>query len=248
MAELQDESVEVNELEAVAAQEATKQQEDDLPDEFKGKSPSEIARIALHARREMGRQANELGDIRKLADELIRSQLQKPKEEEKPREVDFFENPQEAIRQAVENSPKVLAAEQYTRQVQQEQAKMRFNQLHPDANEVVKDGEFQDWVKASKVRTKLFQQADAYDLDAADELLSTFKALKQVKQRQVSETEKSARSGAVKAASVDSGGTGESSKKIYRRTDLIQLRIRDPQAFAARQDEINRAYAEGRVR
>src|SRR3990167_3078031 len=170
MAELQDESVEVNELEAVAAQEATKQQEDDLPDEFKGKSPSEIARIALHARREMGRQANELGDIRKLADELIRSQLQKPKEEEKPREVDFFENPQEAIRQAVENSPKVLAAEQYTRQVQQEQAKMRFNQLHPDANEVVKDGEFQDWVKASKVRTKLFQQADAYDLDAADEL------------------------------------------------------------------------------
>ena len=72
--------------------------------------------------------------------------------------------------------------------------------------------------------------------------------MKQVKQRQVSETEKSARSGAVKAASVDSGGTGESSKKIYRRTDLIQLRIRDPQAFAARQDEINRAYAEGRVR
>src|SRR3990167_11450941 len=110
MAELQDESVEVNELEAVAAQEATKQQEDDLPDEFKGKSPSEIARIALHARREMGRQANELGNIRKLADELIRSQLHKPKEEEKPREVDFFENPQEAIQNAISASPDVIAA------------------------------------------------------------------------------------------------------------------------------------------
>ena len=247
MAELQDESVDVNELDAVAAQEVTKQ-EDDLPDEFKGKSPSEIARIALHARREMGRQANELGDIRKLADELIRSQLHKPKEEEKPREVDFFENPQEAIQNAISASPDVIAAKKYALQAQQGQALQKLSQMHPDFGNVVQDGEFQTWIGSSKIRQQLFNQAQSYDVDAADELLSTFKTLKAAKQQNVSEVDKTARTNSVKAASVDSGGTGESSKKVYRRADLIQLRIRDPQAFASRSDEINRAYAEGRVR
>lgn len=252
MAEVQDEIVEVSELEAEAAKEEAKQTEqktdDDLPEEFVGKTPQEIARIAMHARREMGRMGNELGEVRKLADELIKTQLHKKPEDEKPQEVDFFADPKRAIQQAVETNPKVLAAEQYARAAQMEQARMRLAQLHPDHPQVVKDPDFMEWIKASPVRTKLYMQAEAYDLDSANELLGTFKALKSVKTQKQTQEDTKARDNALKAAAVETGGTGEQTKKVYRRADLINLRLRDPSKFAAMQEEIDAAYREGRVR
>jgi len=52
----------------------------------------------------------------------------------------------------------------------------------------------------------------------------------------------------LKAATVDTGSPAPSSKKTYRRTDLINLRLRDPDRYYAMQDEIMSAYAEGRVK
>ncbi len=259
MAEMQDieNDVEVGEIEAVEQQVTQEQQpapqadpDDDIPAEFKGKSPAELARIAMHARQQMGRQANELGEVRKLADELIKSQLQpKAKQEQEVQpEVDFFANPQEAVRRAVESNPRVQAAEAYAMQVQKELAAAKFRQMHPDAQNVLADPEFAEYVKGSKVRTQLFQQANAYDLDAADELLSTYKQLKAARKVEVPESEKAARKTTMQAASVDTGGSGESSKKIYRRTDLIRLKMRDPARYDAMADEILAAYADGRVK
>ena len=261
MAEIQDMEEEAGEIEVVEQQDSINEQaaavaskpEDVIPDEFKGMSVAELARIAAHARKEMGRQGNELGEIRKLADELIKSQL-KPKqpEPEAVKEVDFFENPQEAIRRAVETNPRVMAAESYAIQAQKMQAQQRLVQLHPDFGQVVQDASFAEWIKGSKIRTKLFQEAEAYDVDAADELLSTFKQLKAAKteksQVQVSDAEKTARTKTLQAAAVETGGSGESSKKVYRRTDLIRLKMRDPSKFDSMQSEIDAAYREGRVR
>lgn len=260
MAEVQDLEVEVSEIEAIEQLDAETKQaaevevkpeapEDDIPEEFRGKSQAELARIAMHARKEMGRQGNELGEIRKLADDLIKSQLRQKPEEEKPKEVDFFENPQEAIRQAVEANPKVQAAEQYALHAQQAMAKQLLAQKHPDFAAVVQDGEFAEWVKASKIRTQLFRAAEGYNVDAADELLSTFKQLRAKKQAPaVSEAEKQVRDSALKAASVETGGSGEGSRKVYRRADLIRLKMRDPAKFDAMQDEIDAAYRDGRVK
>jgi hypothetical protein len=237
----------MNEIEAEDVKSEAKQEEK-LPAEFEGKSAIDIAKQALYFRREMGRQANELGELRKLTDEFLKSQIAKPKEEEQSKEVDFFENPQEAIRRAVEANPDVQQAKQISLQTHREQAKSKLAQLHPDFTQVVQDGEFMDWVKASKVRQKLFMEAEAYDVDSADELLGTFKALRSVKQKTESDTEVKARRYAVASASVDTGGSGESSRKIYRRADLIQLKLRDPRGYDSRAEEISRAYAEGRVR
>jgi hypothetical protein len=82
--------------------------------------------------------------------------------------------------------------------------------------------------------------------------LSTFKQLKQVKTQQVA-TQVSAKGKDVlkqnlKAVAVDTGGTGESSKRVYRRTDLIRLRMSDPDRYEALEPEIRAAYADGRVR
>lgn len=257
MAEIQDMEDEASEIEVVEAKdeqaaEVESKPEDIIPDEFKGMSVSELARIALHARKEMGRQGNELGEIRKLADELIKSQLKKQPEPEPVKEVDFFENPQEAIRRAVETNPRVVAAENYAIQAQKMQAQQKLVQLHPDFGQIVQDGSFVEWIKGSKVRMKLFQEAEAYDVDAADELLSTFKQLKQVKAEKpkvdVPDEEKASRTKALQSASVDTGGSGESSKKVYRRSDLIRLKMRDPSKFDSMQAEIDAAYREGRVR
>lgn len=251
MAEIQDLDTEVSgELETVETQieEQAKEEIPAVPDKYRGKAIEDVVRMHQEAEKLIDRQAREVGEVRKLADELLRSQLYKKPEEEKPPEVDFFENPKEAIRQAVETNPKVIAAEQYAIGIQREQAKQKLAQLHPDFGNIVQDSEFSEWINTSKIRKQLFNQAEAYDVDAADELLSTYKALKSVRQRQVSEVDKTARTQALKAASVDTGGSGEGSKKIYRRADLIQLKLRDPQAYAARQEEIDLAYQEDRVR
>lgn len=246
MAEMQDLDSEVGELEIVEKQ--LEEARPELPEKYRGKAVEDIIKMHQEAEKLVDRQAREVGEVRRLADELLRSQLQKKPEVEKPTEVDFFENPQEAINQAIRANPDVQAAQHYAVQAQQGQAKARLNQLHPDFGNVVQDGEFVNWVKASKIRTQLFNQAEAYDVDAADELLSTFKSIRSVKQQQVSGVDTTARKQAMNAASVDSGGSGETSKKVYRRADLIQLKLRDPQGYAARQDEIDRAYQDGRIR
>lgn len=251
MAELQDIDS-IGELEAVEEQiEQAEQQEakPDLPEKYRGKSVEDVIRMHQEAEKLMSRQAQEVGEVRKLADELIKSQLKPKPEPEVAEEIDFFENPQEAVRRAVENNPKVLAAEQYAIQVQRQQSQQTMLQKHPDAPTIVNDPEFQNWVKTSKVRERLFQQADAeYDFDAADELLSTFKELRQVKVKRDDSANAESRKQTLKAAAVDTGGSGESTKKIYRRADLIRLKISNPSKYEAMQDDIMAAYAEDRVR
>jgi len=82
---------------------------------------------------------------------------------------------------------------------------------HPDFTQVVQDPDFVDWVKSSPIRLGLYAKADGeFDYDSANELLSTYKQLKGVKTKQVSDAGEATRKQNLKAASVDTGGTGES--------------------------------------
>ena len=129
------------------------------------------------------------------------------------------------------------------------QVQQRLAQEHPDFGDIAKDQEFANWVKSSPVRLKLFQEADAgYDFDSANELISTYKQLRSVRNKQVSDEGEATRKQNLKAVGVDVGGSGESSKKIYRRADLIQLQLKDPERYAALSEEIMQAYMEKRVR
>lgn len=254
--ELEQEPAEIGELEAVEEATATPAVEqppaaepEELPEKYRGKSISEIARMHQEAERMIGRQAQEVGEVRRLADELLKSQLTPKPEAEKSQEVDFFENPQEAIRRAVESSPDVAAAKQYAQQAQRAQVKMQLQQLHPDMAQIVADQEFAQWVSGSPVRQQLMRHADQnFDLGAAHELLSTFKELRQLKQQRTASVDTAARDAALKSAAVETGGSGESSKKVYRRADLIRLKMHNPAKYESMQDEIMSAYSEGRVR
>lgn len=239
----------IGEMEAVEQASNSQPEESELPQKYRGKSVSDIVKMHQEAEKLIERQGREVGEVRKLADELIKSQLTPRREETVRDDVDFFENPEEAIRRQIDNHPRVQAAEAYAIEARRAQSQQEFFRRHPDAGNVLNDAGFQEWVKASKVRSQLFELANsAYDVDAGDELLSTYKELKSVRQQKVSAADNVAREKSLSAAAVSSGGSGESSRKMYRRADLIELRMKNPAKYEAMSDEIYRAYAEGRVK
>jgi hypothetical protein len=226
------------------------EQKAELPEKYREKSLDEIVKMHQEAEKLIGKQAQEVGEVRKLADELIKQNLgsrQQTRQEEP--EVDFFENPQKAVQRTVDNHPDILAARQVTLEMRRAQIQQRLAQEHPDFGDIAKDQDFANWVKSSPIRIKIFEQADSgYDFDSANELLSTYKQLRSVKQKQTSDDGEVTRKQNLKAVGVDVGGSGESSKKVYRRADLIRLKMQDPNRYDALSDEIMAAYQEGRVR
>jgi hypothetical protein len=226
-------------------------QKNELPEKYRDKSLDEIVKMHQEAEKLIGKQAQEVGEVRKLADELIKQNLgsrQQQTRQEEP-EVDFFENPQKAVQKTVDNHPDILAARQVTLEMKRSQIQQRLAQEHPDFGDIAKDQDFANWVKSSPIRIKIFEQADSgYDYDSANELLSTYKQLRSVKQKQTSNEGEVTRKQNLKAVGVDVGGSGESSKRVYRRADLIRLKMQDPDRYDALSQEIMAAYSEGRVR
>jgi hypothetical protein len=249
-----DELSQGSELEAVEQQQAEKAAEPEapkVPDKYKGKSLEEIVQMHQEAERLIGRQAQEVGEVRRLADELLKQQLSQKKETppQVETELDFFEDPKTAVQKAVASHPDVLAAKQAARQMQQLQTQAALAKKHPDFAQVVQDPEFVNWIKASPMRVNMYALADAqYDFNAADELISTFKQIRGARTNDSVSAGQQVRAKDMKAAAVDVGGTGESSKKVYRRADLIRLKMTDPARYEALQPEIMAAYAEGRVK
>jgi len=223
----------------------------ELPEKYRAKSLEEVVRMHQEAEKLIGKQAQEVGEVRKLADELLKQNLsakQQRIQEEEP-EVDFFENPQKAVQATIDKHPDVLAARQAGQDFKRMQIQQKLAQDHPDYSQVVNDPEFQTWVKSSPVRVGIYAKADAeFDYDSANELLSTFKQLRSVKAQQSEQASTATRAKSMKAAQVDVGGSGESSKKVYRRADLIRLKMTDPARYETLSDEIMQAYSEGRVR
>jgi hypothetical protein len=235
---------EVQEAPVEAAQEET---EDDIPDKYQGKSVAEIVRMHQEAEKLLGRQSSEVGELRKVVDSYIQTQLSN--EAPETEEIDFFDDPQTAVSKAIENHPKIKEAEAMSKQYRQQDTFGRLQQKYPDLMETVQDNNFQEWIKSSKIRTQLYMMADQqFDYDAADELLSTWNDRKGTA-KATAEAEKQSRKQAVKEASTGNiRGTGETSKKIYRRSDIIKLMKTDPDRYQALSDEIMTAYREGRVK
>jgi len=223
----------------------------ELPEKYRAKSLEEVVRMHQEAEKLIGKQAQEVGEVRKLADELLKQNLgakQQQQTQDEP-EVDFFENPQKAVQATIDRHPDVLAARQAGLDFKRMQIQQKLAQDHPDYSQVVNDAGFQEWVKSSPVRVELFAKANGdFHYDSANELLSTYKELRGVKAQQASTADSASRTKSMKAAQVDVGGSGESSKRVYRRADLIRLKMTDPARYEALNDEILTAYSEGRVR
>lgn len=234
----------------------TQQQEEVIPEKYRGKSLDEIIKMHQEAEKLIGRQAQEVGETRKLADELIKQQLEsrnKPTvDQTATQEIDFFDDPKKAVNQAVESNPILKQMQEQLIRQQQLEALARVEKLHPDFVSVDASQDFKEWVSASNVRKRLYDAAAQFDADAAIELLDTYKAIKGVKAKTADEDAKQLgeqqRQQAMKAAGVQTGGTGESTKPTYRYADIMKLMMYDRDRYNALEPEIRQAYLEGRVK
>ena len=232
------------------------QQEPELPEKYKGKSVEDLVQMHQELEKFSGKQSTEVGELRKLVDDHIQTQLveQQAPQQQQPQDdeddVDFFVDPKTAVQRAIDNHPKIKEAQAYTEQAKKQATLAQLQQNHPDMESVLQDPKFAEWIKGSKVRTQLFVQADQqYDYDAANELFSLWKEKNQVVQ-QTAQAERVARKSAVKSANTGNArGTGEGSRrKVYRRADIIKLMRTDPERYQSMSDELLKAYAEGRVK
>ena len=230
--------------------------EDDLPEKYKGKDVKDIVAMHQNAEKLLGKQSSEVGELRRTVDDFIRTQTIAQQQKQAPvqaeddlDDLDFFENPKQAISRMLENHPSVQQSRQMANQLAQQNTVAQLKANHPDFTNIVSDAKFIEWVGKSKVRSQLLRQADAYDYDSADELFTSWKERQEMVNSAV-QTETNARRQSVKSGSTgNTKGSGEPSrKKIYRRADIVELMAKDPERYQSLAAEIRQAYSEGRVK
>lgn len=224
---------------------------EDIPDKYKGKSLKDIVAMHQEAEKLIGRQGSEVGELRKVVDDFIKTQTAKESKEneETISNEDFFVEPKTAVNKAIDSHPAIKQAQEQALLMKREQTRTQLLNEFPNVQEIVQSPDFAEWIRSSRVRTELFARAETqFDYDSAKELLSTWNE-KQAITKKVTETSKVDRDQQIKAADIGtSNGTSETvSKKKYRRSDIIKLMQTDPDRYDAMSQEIMAAYRENRV-
>lgn len=229
----------------------------EIPDKYRGKSMEEIVRMHQEAEKLLGRQSQEVGELRKAFDSFVIQQAQKNVPQDASHDADddddtdFFVKPRDAVRRELENHPAIKEAQAISQEYKKANSLQQLQRMHPDMADILRDNAFQQWIGKSKYRQNLFVQADQnYDYEAASELFSTWKEVKGVV-NQTKQVEKQAQKQEIKKAATGSARSnpdGQQTRKIYRRADIRKLMQTDPDRYMELSEDILKAYAEGRVR
>ena len=228
-----------------------KDEEEQIPAKYQGKSAAELIQMHQEAEKLAGRQGNEVGELRKLVDDFItHKSAPKETEEEVVSDIDFLENPNEALNKKLESHPALKAAREANKKLDRLESRDAIFAAHPDAMDIVHNEQFQEWVGKSQARTKKLQRADAdFDFEAADDLFTSWKEqqelVAQAKAASEGERKRSLKSGSNGTAR----GSGEAAtKKFLKRSEILHMMQHEPERYLANNDVIMKAYAEGRVR
>lgn len=224
---------------------------DDLPEKYRNKSLKDI--IAMHQESEklIGKQGNEVGELRRTVDDFIKTQTSRNLQTDVEPELnddDFYSDPIQATKRAIDEHPAIKDAKQQSIAMKQAAVQNKIATKYPNFREIATSQEFGNWVNGSKVRIELYNRAqNDYDFDSADELLSTW-IERQEYTKKVTDTSKLDREQQLKSADMGTSGATEStSKKKYRRSDIIKLMQTDPDRYDSMANEIMIAYRENRV-
>ena len=223
-----------------------------IPEKFKNKSLEDVIQSYTQLESEYGRRSNEVGDLRKLTDELLGLQLKKDKSVEDRRPIssdDLFEDPDKTINEAVSSNPEIKQLKEQLEWERRERNRLSFEAQHSDWMSVVSSSEFQSWVQQSPTRMRMLREADQnYDYALAAELIDLYKEVHKtnVRQKEVESVEKTKQD--LKDSITERGSTGSHSKKVYSRQALLELRMKNPEKYDAMYEQIAQAYLEGRVK
>lgn len=229
-----------------------------IPSKFVGKSAEEIAASYEQLEREFGRRGNELGELRKITDDILKAQLSPTKQAESEGGITsetLLDDPQAAIDRAIANSPEVKALRADKAETASNVALERLKTDHPDAGAVIASPDFNAWINAIPSRAARYAKADnVQDFDVANELIATFKEVHPVstptpEQTAAADAARQAELDGVRGAKPGASNPGTKQKgKILLRADLMRLRQSDPDRYNRLGPQIEKAYAENRVR
>lgn len=220
--------------------------------EYEDKSAEELVAMNAAAQKQISRQGNEIGELRKLTDQILQQQLDKKttaKPTETDDELDWDYDTQGSVEKVVDSRVKALE-EKIVLQERQTQFS-EFERQHPDWNNTSQEEKFLDWVAKSKYRSRLYSQAHNHDYAAADDLFTEYADLNKATEEQEhidDETKSKERKSQLRDASLEKGGSSGTTKKVYSRRALIALKLSDPAKYDSMADDIYKAYAEGRVK
>lgn len=225
---------------------------------FEGKDISDILDSYKNLESAYGRMANDLGTQRKLTDRLLdlkrEDDLQSNAPEPLPKVdgAELLDNPTEALdRYTAAREARIR--QEYDDRLTQFEAQLqadKFMQKHPDFMTLGQSDDFRNWAQNNPIRSRVAQQAANGDWDAADALLSEYKEAQKTAAPAADAGVDEAKKVALETSAQGNAPDGQSSGKIYRRADMIDLKINKPHVWAdpAFQAEILKAYSEGRVK
>jgi len=183
------------------------------------------------------RQGQQLGDYRQLVDGYVETFSTPEDEAADSQEVspitpdDIYENPDEAVRRAVDSHPAIKRAQELEKELEQtrrEAIMAEFNTRHPDFQETVKTPEFANWITEDQTRLELIKRADNFDMVAADALFTMYEAMNATPV--VSDAE-------LDQVSLESGSGAEApAPETYSRREMLQIMTRAKQGDRAADD------------
>mgnify|MGYP004448225029 FL=1 len=216
-----------------------------VPDKFKDKNLEDIVMSYQNLERDYGRQGQELGELRGLADKLI-SQTTNTDVSNTPTKADFYDDPESYISQVLEEKLAPIVGR--VGDAEQHNTISKWNSEYPQWNDTVNSSEFQQWVSESPIRLDLQIRANQADYTSGKELLGNWEVHKKAIHAEANLANQD-RGTRLKNASTEYGNSGQgSSQKIYKRSELMNLRLSDPGRYEAMESDIVTAYAEGRVK
>ena len=126
------------------------EEEEELPEKYKGKSIQDIIAMHQNAEKLLGKHSSEVGELRKVVDDFIKTQTvtqqeQAPAQDELE-DVDFFEDPKKAISKMLENHPSLKQSQEVAVRLAQQETIAKLNAEHPDYKEIIADKAFVEWV------------------------------------------------------------------------------------------------------
>lgn len=227
---------------------------------FEGKSVEDLLDSYNNLQSAYGRMANDLGTQRKLTDRLLDLKREDDLQSNAPEPMqvsgaELLDNPTKVLDDAMASREARIAERMDERlasleaQLQQD----RFMQKHPDVMTIGQDPAFVQWTQENPIRAQVAQAAANGDWDSADILLTEYKA-RPMEKSNVTDQQDTEALDAARAAQLESTAQASDEAgtkgKMYRRADLIDLKINRPNVYSdpAFQAEILKAYSEGRVK
>ena len=227
----------------------------EIPKKFEGKSVEDVIESYINLEKDNGRKSNEIGELRKLTDDILRKQVAYSPDENEfinesaEEDFDYFDDPAKAVDRAIANNPRM---KQLEAQIEADSHKKAHDDLiasHSDADEVVASDGFNQWIKGSNGRLKMLQDAhNSKDVELASDLLSMYKQTAGVINEEARTERDAVAAQELRSAVVERGQPSPNSKPVYRRADLIRLKVEQPSRYEGMAAEIREAYADGRVK